>query len=206
MKTQTHSFGIRPVNTSLITLFFVLATAFAVPRTAKAANLVQNPGFETGDLTDWYLTGDPAHMYVGADDPHSGTYAFDGSPTGGAGYLNQDFSGLGNNQYNLQFYLDLRNTGANLFQVQWDGKLVYQLSNYGTTGYQLVQINGLPGSVGTDTLTFGFIGNEQTTWSLDDVDLEQMGTPEPGTLMLLGSGVLGVAGVARRRLFGRSAN
>jgi hypothetical protein len=171
-----------------------------VPRAAKAANLVQNPGFETGNLTNWYITGDPANMHVGSDDPHSGTYAFDGSPTGAEGYVNQDFSGLGNNQYDLQFYIDQRNTNGNYFEVQWDGKTIYQLLNSGQTGYQLVQLNGLQASGGTDTLTFGFIGSGQTSWSLDDVDLEQAGTPEPGTLMLLGTGVVSLSGVMRRRL------
>jgi hypothetical protein len=201
MNRQTFSFRTTS-NSYILALLFVLAIGLAIPPTAQAANLVQNPGFETGDLTDWYLTGDPANMHVGADDPHSGTYAFDGSPTGAAGYLNQDFSGLGNNQYNLQFWVDQRNLNGNLFTVTWDGTQVFQLFNYGSTGYQLVQINGLQGSGGTDTLSFGFIGSGPTSWSLDDVDLEQAGTPEPGSLMLLGTGVLGLAGLARRRLLG----
>ena len=200
MQGETHSFRIPTVNASFLTLLFLLAAAFVVPRAVMAANLVQNPGFETGDLTNWYVTGDPGNMHVGSDDPHSGAYAFDGSPTGGEGYVNQDFSGLGNNQYNLQFYIDQRNTNGNLFQVLWDGQLIYQLLNSGQTGYHVVQLNGLQASGGTETLSFGFIGSGQTAWSLDDVDLEQVGTPEPGSLVLMGSGVLGLAGVLRRRL------
>ena len=200
MYPATQSFRTKTVNSYFIALLFLMAVALMVPRAAKAANLVQNPGFETGNLTNWYITGDPANMHVGSDDPHSGTYAFDGSPTGAEGYVNQDFSGLGNNQYDLQFYIDQRNTNGNYFEVQWDGKTIYQLLNSGQTGYQLVQLNGLQASGGTDTLTFGFIGSGQTSWSLDDVDLEQAGTPEPGTLMLLGTGVVSLSGVMRRRL------
>ena len=201
MNTITRSLNTKTLNTGIVALVLLAAAAFGTRR-ANAANLVQNPGFETGDLTHWYLTWDKGNMQVGSDDPHSGTYAFDGGPTGSIGYLNQDFSTLGTNFFNLQFWVDQRNLNGNLFTVQWDGQQVFQLNNYGKTGYQLVQINGLQGSGGTDTLTFGFIGSGPGSWSLDDVDLEQVGTPEPGSLMLLGSGVAGVAGLLRRRLLG----
>jgi hypothetical protein len=103
-----------------VTFLVLLATALIAPNAAWAANSVQNPGFESGDLTGWYVSGDGANMLVSSVDPHSGTYAFNGSPTGAEGYLNQDFSTLGNNQYNLSFYVDQTDTNGNLFEVTWD--------------------------------------------------------------------------------------
>jgi hypothetical protein len=51
-------------------------------------------------------------------------------------------------------------------------------------------------------LTFGFkVGDSQSYFGLDDISLTSQ-TPEPGTLMLLGSGVLGLGGLLRRRLLG----
>lgn len=202
MQHYTHSLRIRTRNTYIFGIFFALAIGLMSPVAAMANNVVQNPGFETGDLTGWYLTKDKASMLVDSDDPHSGTYAFDAGPAGAEGFINQDFSSLGKNVFNLSFWIDQRNVSGNYFEVLWDGKQVFQLNNSPQTGYQEIQISGLQGSGGTDTLSFGFIGVGPKTWALDDVALEQ--TPEPGSLMLLASGVVGLTGASRRYLFQRT--
>ena len=43
-------------------------------------------------------------------------------------------------------------------------------------------------------------GNESINWNLIGTVANRSGTPEPGTLLLLGSGLLGVIGYGRRRL------
>ena len=50
---------------------FVLATFFAG---AAQANLVTNPGFETGDFTGWALSGDTTFTGVDGFSPHSGSF------------------------------------------------------------------------------------------------------------------------------------
>jgi hypothetical protein len=44
-------------------------------------------------------------------------------------------------------------------------------------------------------------GTSGRWWLMDDFTYNQSATPEPGSLMLLGSGVVGLAGMLRRKLF-----
>jgi hypothetical protein len=55
--------------------------------------------------------------------------------------------------------------------------------------------------VGSNTLEFVF-RDDPAFWHLDDVVVlnQQTTTPEPGSLMLFGSGIVGLAGVIRRKL------
>lgn len=66
-------------------LFICVALLLTVGRAATAAMLIENPGFETGDIEPWehYQFVDPAHSvppppeetwYATEDNPHSGNY------------------------------------------------------------------------------------------------------------------------------------
>src|ERR1022692_2530279 len=58
-----------PVKRTLLFIVSVLASATV---SAHAANLVTNPGFETGDFSGW--TFDPTFMVVEMSNPHSGRF------------------------------------------------------------------------------------------------------------------------------------
>jgi hypothetical protein len=42
---------------------------------AAQANIVTNPGFETGDFTGWTLSGDTSFTFVEGFFPHSGSFS-----------------------------------------------------------------------------------------------------------------------------------
>jgi hypothetical protein len=177
-----------------------------VPPGARADNLVQNGGFETGDFSGWAVTGDVQGAQVVTGGSNSGCCYARFSPVDGYAYISQYISTPhtpGSSQlYDLIFDWHIIDLPPWDFQVFWNGQLVNDVQNVGPNQWTKFEIDGLSATQGETQLTFGFkVGDSQSYFGLDDVSVTQTGTPEPGTLMLLGTGVLGLAGVVRRQLF-----
>jgi PEP-CTERM motif len=178
-------------------LLLIIAVFVAAGLTARAQNIVQNPGFETGSLAPWTNTGDTSFSGVVNFNQHSGTYAFESGPTSSDGFLDQTLPTTASGLYNVSFWL--RNddsSGNNRFGASLGSvTLVAEAVQAGFAYTQYSFTNVQPGA--NADLHFIFY-NPPSFFYLDDVSVTAV--PEPGTLALIGLGGLGLVAALRKRL------
>jgi len=169
-------------------------------------NLIANCAFQTGDFTGW-TSNDPTNSSgVSNDNAYNGSiYEADLGAYGPAGTLSQTITDTTGMVYYLGYALDNQEspgfTGADNFEVTvtnasnvtsvlFDSS-VPQSNNYSWYGFEFT------GS-GSDTITFTDL-NVPSYYDLDDIVVVEP-TPEPGSLALMGTGVLVFAGLTRRKM------
>ena len=194
---------------TLRTFRFVLI-AFCAISIASAGNIVQNPGFETGDMTNWATTS----WSIGTGNSYTGSYyAYTGCVGAGCitgpepASLSQTLATAAGQTYTLTFEFMTQGNGTpNELDVLWNGTSVLDLGPGGTLGpissYTLYTVSNLSATSSSSTLTF--LGRQDPAYdALDNVDVEPNQTssiPEPSTWLLMGgAALLPLLRAARRR-------
>jgi hypothetical protein len=184
-------------------ILLVIAVFAAAALTARAQNLVTNPGFETGDFTGWTQFGDTGDDGVSGQSPdgtlpHSGNFlAWFGNFTADGGITQTLTSSA--TTFNVDFYLAAGQGGAgDYFMVDLGSAgTIYSLAGNGQFGYIHVVIDNVV--AGTNPVLAIHTFNAPSWWDLDDVTVTAV-VPEPGTLGLIALGALGLVGALRKRL------
>ncbi len=172
----------------------------------QAANLVSNPGFETGDFTGWSLSGtdsapDDNGIYYGVDivDAHSGTYGAFFGPVGGVLNLSQTLSTVSGTPYTISFWLQETpgtiSPYTNSFTASFGTSTLLSLSDTSNFSYTFYSFNAVSGA-GLTPLVFGF-RDDVGFFSFDDVSVTGATSvaPEPSSFGLMLAALLLLLGV-----------
>ena len=167
-----------------------------------ATELLQNPGFETGQLPPWFQARDNCSMYcvdwVVVPFGHSGQYS---ASVVGDIELRQNFTPTPASQItSVSFWVEIGAPYGGSGAVDF----FYTDSSDESFGYTVNSGNWAFVDVTNDVdknktlMGFSIWGGGQTEMRYFD-DLSVQAVPEPGSLVLVGSGLLALGGLARRK-------
>lgn len=178
----------------------IMASVLAVGLAQAAhANLVINPGFETGNGSNWTVTragsGSDLFFWSGyrGQSPHTGNYFAHFGATGNENdTITQTISTTPGSTYVFSFWLNnVLDPTASYFTASWNGNAVLNLTPSNDSSFNWTQFSFAVTATGSST-AIGFAGrNAPAAIFLDDVSVTVSAVPEP-TTMVAGLGALGL--------------
>jgi hypothetical protein len=170
---------------------------------ANAVNIVNNPGFETGNFSGWTLNDPSGFSNVGSDPlfAHSGNFHANLGAVGLTGSLSQSLTTVAGTSYTLSFWLaNDSSTPPNAFQAFFGGAQVFAIANSAVFGYTQFTIAGLVATGTSTSLEFRY-RHDADFFRLDDVSVDASPVPEALStiwLALPAFGALGLVQFSRR--------
>jgi hypothetical protein len=177
---------------------------------APAQNLITNGGFETGDFTGWTQVGDTSYSGVCPSNDQSescsGRDVFDGKWMGDFGAVHyqggvmQTVATIPGQTYQISFWLQTGYSDPpNSADITFDGQSLFSTVDMGRIPWTQMTFTRVASGSSAD-LDFRFY-SVLDYYDLDDVSVSVVPaeTPEPSTLLLLGSSALGLSWLRRVR-------
>ena len=180
------------MNKKTLLIIAVLASAAL---SARAQNLVTNPGFETGDFTGW--TNNSSGNFVNSGNAYDGTYSAWMGAVGSDGDFNQSIATTTGHVYTVSFYLLNQGGTPDDFTASFAGVTIYTITNGNQMPWTLE--TGTVTATSSSSLLDFSARQDPAYWQVDDVSVTAV-VPEPGTLGLIALGALGLVGALRKRL------
>ncbi len=174
----------------------------SLPLLFLVGQLVQNGGFETGDLTDWTFTGSTnavsTSVTSNAIAVHSGEYGLEFGASNGLAYLSQEIPTIPGASYSISLWLDSPDgKETNEFSVTWGGETLFDATSLPAFGWTNLQFTVLA----ADTNTLLEIGFRDDTGhlGLDDVSVTAsapiLGSVTPAAGPALGGTTVTISGI-----------